>query len=119
MTPTMDYKAIVAFVQEHFTDGLVSVIGSGLSAAEGVPGMTALAAHLTRCADSLTGQDAMLWSQVNATLDMGVGLEATLLKHAPSASLEAWIARGTCALLLPKEREVMCAVLPTAIAHFA
>ncbi|MGD8721092.1 MAG: hypothetical protein PVG46_04770, partial [Desulfobacterales bacterium] len=107
----MDYKAIVAFVQEHFTDGLVLVIGSGLSAAEGVPGMTALAAHLTRCADSLTGQDAMLWSQVNATLDMGVGLEAALLKNPPTYTLEAWIAKETAELLVPKEREVVSAVL--------
>ena len=29
----MDYNALVQFVQEHFTDGLALVIGSGLSAA--------------------------------------------------------------------------------------
>ena len=111
MTPTMDYNAIVAFVQEHFTDGLVLVIGSGLSAAEGIPGMTALTAHLTSRADSLAGQDATLWSQVKATLDMGVGLEAALLKNPPTNTLEVWIAKETAELLVPKEREVVSAVL--------
>ena len=33
----MDYNDIVNFVQGHFTDGLALVIGSGLSAAEGIP----------------------------------------------------------------------------------
>jgi hypothetical protein len=28
----MDYDALVKFVQQHFTDGLALVIGSGLSA---------------------------------------------------------------------------------------
>ena len=32
----MDFDALVTFAQEHFTDGLALVIGSGLSAAEGI-----------------------------------------------------------------------------------
>ena len=43
----MDCDALVTFVQEHFTDGLALVVGSGLSAAEGIPGMPALATHLS------------------------------------------------------------------------
>ena len=39
----MDYSALITFVQRHFTDGLVLVVGSGLSAAEGIPGMGDLA----------------------------------------------------------------------------
>jgi hypothetical protein len=32
--------------QRHFSDGLVSVVGSGLSCAEGLPSMSELATHL-------------------------------------------------------------------------
>ena len=49
----MDYDALVTFAQEHFTDGLALVIGSGLSAAEGIPGMSALATHLSNGAGLL------------------------------------------------------------------
>ena len=60
----MDFDALVTFAQEHFTDGLALVIGSGLSAAEGIPGMPALAMHLSHSARVLTGTDATLWSQI-------------------------------------------------------
>ncbi len=107
----MDYDALASFLPEQFTDGLVLVIGSGLSAAEGIPGMTALAARLISRAGSLAEPDATLWSQIKEALDAGEGLEAALLKHPPTDTLEVWIAKGTSELLMPKEREVMSAVL--------
>src|SRR5258706_14605307 len=107
----MDYDALVKFVQEQFTDGLALVIGSGLSAAEGLPGMAALADNLRSKADELTGTEATIWSHINAALDANSGLEAALLKHAPSDALEVWIARVTTNLLMPKEREVISKVL--------
>lgn len=107
----MLYNDLVKFIQNHFTDGLALVIGSGLSAAEGIPGMAPLAMHLDRSASTLTGSDATLWAQIKKVLDADEGLEAALLKHAPSDTLETWIAKQTCELLLPKEREVISAVL--------
>jgi hypothetical protein len=107
----MDYEGLVTFVQEHFTDGLALVIGSGLSAAEGIPGMPALAAHLGDAAAALTGTDAELWRKITVELDAKQGLEEALHKHPPSSTLEMWIANETCKLLVPKEREVMSAVL--------
>ena len=107
----MDYDALVTFVQEHFTDGLALVIGSGLSTAEGIPGMPALAMHLSNSARVLTGTDATLWLQIKAVLDAGGGLEPALLEHPPSHTLEIWIAQETCEQLMPKEREIMSAVL--------
>jgi SIR2-like domain len=110
----MNYDALVKFVQEHFTDGLALVIGSGLSAAEGIPGMPALAKDLINragVAGELTETDAALWKQIKVVLDAGEGLEAALLKQPPSNTLEVWIAQRTCELLMPKEREVMSAVL--------
>ena len=103
----MNYDDLVAFVQEHFTDGLALVVGSGLSAAEGIPGMPALAEHLCSSAPTLTGSDAALWPKITAVLDAGDGLEAALLKAPPSDSLETWIALRTCELLIPTERAVI------------
>lgn len=110
----MNYDDVVAFVQAHFTDGLVLVIGSGLSAAEGIPGMAALATHLRTRASSggeLTGPLAAEWATVEAALAGGDGLEAALLKRVHSEALEAWIALKTAELLLPAERAVMTSVV--------
>jgi hypothetical protein len=48
---------------------------------------------------------------VAAVLATGDGLEAALLKQAPSEPLKTWIARKTGELLLPSERAVMSAVI--------
>lgn len=107
----MDYDALVRFAQEHFTDGLALVIGSGLSSAEGLPGMPALATHLTIESSELKGTDATLWEQIRALLNAGEGLEAALLQRPPSDTLELWIAQKTCELLIPQERAIMSAVI--------
>lgn len=107
----MDYDTLVKFVQEHFTDGLVIVIGSGLSAAEGIPGMPELAKHLSDKSLALSGTDAAQWEAIRTALNAGDGLEAVLLKHPPSDALELWIAQETCTLMIPEERRVMSSVL--------
>lgn len=111
MWGSMDYDELVKFVQGHFTDGLALVIGSGLSAAEGIPGMPALAAHLNDRSGSLVGAAAALWLQIRTSIDANEGLEAALLKHAPTEDVEVWIGKETSELLMPKEREIMSAVL--------
>lgn len=106
-TSDVTIEDVVNFVQGQFTDGLALVVGSGLSAAEGMPGMPALAMHLSSEAESLVGSDRTLWAQIQTVLDAGAGLEAALLRHPPSPSLEGWIVKKTCGLLLIKEREIM------------
>lgn len=107
----MDYDDVVKFIQGHFTDGLVVVIGSGLSAAEGVPGMAPLADHLHSRSGSLGVDDTTLWKQIKASVDAKEGLEAALLKHAPSESLEEWIVGETCGFLVPAELKIMSEVI--------
>jgi hypothetical protein len=98
---------VIKFIQGHFTDGLVLVVGSGLSTAEGLPGMPALAECLKASATELQGADADVWSKIAILLDSGTGLEAALIGQAPTESLETWIRKKTCDLLLPKERELI------------
>jgi len=107
----LEYNGLLKFVQEHFTDGLALVVGSGLSAAEGIPGMAALAIHLSDHASKLVGDDASCWTRVKRHLDDGAGLEAALLAHPPTVTVEEWIVRETCNLLVPRERLVIGAVL--------
>jgi hypothetical protein len=111
LSKKMNYEALVKFVQQHFTDGLALVVGSGLSSAEGIPGMPELAAHLTTCSNSLAGPDLAVWSKVRVNLTGGEDLETALLKHPPTQELELWIARETAQLLLPRERAVVSEVL--------
>lgn len=107
----MDYDGLIQFIQTHFTDGLVIIVGSGLSAAEGIPGMSELADHLNTSASGLNGGDKAEWGRVAALIAAGEGLEAALLEHPPSELLETWISRETCRLLVPKERDVISAVV--------
>lgn len=102
---------LVKLIQDHLTDGLLLVIGSGLSAAEGIPGMDELAAHLSTEAESLTGDDRLLWTRIKKDLDANNGLEAALLKNSTSDALEDWIRRLTCSFLLPAERAIFTSVL--------
>ncbi len=73
--------------------------------------MVALASHLSGCATELVGEDALRWRDIQAELDAGAGLEAALLRHAPSDALEIWISAKTCELLVPKERKIISDVI--------
>ena len=107
----MDYDALIQFIQGHFTDGLVVVVGSGLSMAEGLPGMSDIAASLCSQAGELSDGDFELWQKIKRSIENNEGLEAALLKDASSETLREWIVKCTCDLLLPKEQEVISAVL--------
>lgn len=111
MSEIANHEDLLTLTQQHFTDGLVLVIGSGLSAAEGVPGMAPLADHLKAHARSLGGAEAELWAPIETALDANEGLEGALLKHPPNENLELWIARRTAELLMAAERDIIAAVV--------
>ncbi|HCT6271814.1 TPA: SIR2 family protein [Pseudomonas aeruginosa] len=91
----MELSALKKELQKHLGDGLVLVIGSGLSCAEGVPGMGPLGRHLvTHIPASLSPDDNKLWEDIYPLIETD-GLEAALLKHAPTPSLEAAIVQST------------------------
>lgn len=97
-------------LQQHLSDGLVLIIGSGLSCAEGLPGMSALADHLyASIGPNLSAEDTVAW---NATVPLirANGLEAALLEKAPSAKLEAAIAMAAGTLISESERAVVTEV---------
>ncbi|MBX9723367.1 MAG: SIR2 family protein [Candidatus Obscuribacterales bacterium] len=108
----MNLEDFKKFVQGHFTDGLVIIIGSGLSAAEGISGMPSLAAHLMEASKSIVDTELLKsWEPLGAELAAKTGLEEALLRYPPTADLENWIMDQTCSLMLPEERAVVQEVI--------
>ncbi len=97
-------------LQQHLSDGLVIVVGSGLSCAEGLPGMGELADHLrVTVGPGLNGDDLAAWAVI-APLMQDKGLEAALLAMPPTPGLESAIASATAVLVTERERKVVTEV---------
>jgi hypothetical protein len=68
-------------LQDHLQEGLLVVVGSGLSAAEGIPEMWLLAEHLKRVVPPrLATTPDPAWSVVVSALDAGDNLESAMGK---------------------------------------
>lgn len=97
-------------LQNHLSDGMVLIVGSGLSCAETLPGMGELAAQLDAVlAPKLKPDAAALWQVISAALGTD-GLEAALLKHPPSPELETAIAAATGDFIAAREGKVIAEV---------
>lgn len=96
--------------QHHFRDGLVTVVGSGLSCAEGIPGMGDLAAHFsTTFGAKLPGDVEEEWKLLLPLISKK-GLEAALHEKPPTPKLEAKIVESTGELIAQRERDILANV---------
>jgi len=106
----MQLDDIKRHLQDYFGDGLVLIVGSGLSCAEGLPNMRHLARHLSdNLHPILSAEDGKLWQKIMPLLETE-GLESALIKKAPTATLEAAIASMTGALIAEKEEKVIAEI---------
>ncbi|MDW9364087.1 SIR2 family protein [Sinorhizobium meliloti] len=106
----MENHQLKLILQRHFTDGLVTIAGSGLSCAEGLPGMGALAGYLqANIGSDLVGHDKALWAELSPLIT-AKGLEAALLAIPPTATLESLIVAKTAELIAQREREIVTEV---------
>lgn len=106
----MELHNVKVRLQEHLSDGLVTIVGSGLSCAEGLPGMGELASYLlAEVGGGLVGADAVAWAGA-APLITAKGLEAALLAVPPTPALEAAISAATGKLIAERERAVVSEV---------
>ncbi|RLA48288.1 MAG: SIR2 family protein [Gammaproteobacteria bacterium] len=95
-------------LQNHLSDGLVVIVGSGLSCAEGVPGMGVLAQYLIdEVPKSIRDNDRVSWSKVSDSLGAGEDLENVFLKVKLSETLEEVILESTHAYILIHEAKVI------------
>lgn len=103
----MNLDSVKTRLQQHLSDGLVIVVGSGLSCAEGLPGMGELADHLrATIGPGLVGDDASTWAVISPLI-VSKGLEAALIEKAPTPALESAIVAATAALISERERTVV------------
>lgn len=106
----MELHELKTHLQQHLSDGLVTIVGSGLSCAEGLPGMGELANHLRAViGPDLSSADVATWAEI-VPLIQSKGLEAALLEKPPSAGLEAAIATATAELIAARERSIVTEV---------
>jgi len=105
---TDDLDQLKRQVQEFLAPGLVIVIGSGLSVAEGISGMRDLASHLLAAIPPKLppGHEAS-WKPIAQGLDTGRGLEEVLLGHPPTPQIEQLIVSETATLVRRDETAVI------------
>jgi len=104
----MDVGKLKQRLQDHFTDGLVTIVGAGLSIAEGIPGMAALADHLQKnVPDRIEADSRPIWDQIAEELSKGTDLENTLLRHPPDAAMEAIIVELTANIIFDAEMSII------------
>lgn len=84
-------------IQEFFQEGTVTIVGSGLSLAEGIPGMGELAKELQSKIPGLlsVSDDVANWKSIESDLTKGIGLEEALHNTKPSAHVEECIRKVT------------------------
>jgi len=106
----MDLHTVKVRLQEHLSDGLVTIVGSGLSCAEGLPGMSELATYLIAgVGGGLIDGDAKAWASASALIATK-GLEGALLAAPPTPAVESAIAVAAGKLIAERERTVVSEV---------
>lgn len=107
----VDEKKLLETLQDFLQEGIVLVIGSGLSASYGIPGMAQLAAHLqANVPQSLTPPDNADWTIVHAKLNAGAGLENALQDVHISPTLLDILTRECAACIEDKERQALLSI---------
>lgn len=98
-------------LQEHLQEGLLVVVGTGLSIAEGIPGMKDLAQHLKKeIPNKLKINDAG-WNQVVVNLDAGKDIESAMSDITLLSSTVDAIIRETANIVLAEELKVFQRVI--------
>lgn len=105
----MELNELKETIQEFFQENTVTIVGSGLSAAEDLPGMKDLANYLMAEVPRLIHDqsDVDAWSAISTELAEGKGLEAVLLNNTPTDRLEAAIRDLTARLVGDAEKKIV------------
>ncbi len=95
------------WLQAIFTDKLVIIVGSGLSCAEGLPGMWHLGEKLKQEIPSkISDENLKTWNEIAACLESD-GLEGALLKHPANDAIESAIIKITAEYVLNEEQKAI------------
>lgn len=97
-SPTIP-EAVAAAVERCLAELPVIVLGSGASAAHGVPGMPALQAHLLQHIKPTNSADEDTWLLVKTAFSSGDDLETALIRNRVSDGLSRQIVEATWSLV--------------------
>lgn len=99
-------------IQEHFRTGLVTLVGSGLSAASGLPTMSKLEVYLRdRMPARISAAELDEWNRIKAVLEAGQGLEVALHAVLTSENVGNAIVNLTAGLIAEEEARVIRSAL--------
>ena len=86
----MELDEVKRIIQDFFQENTVTIIGSGLSLSEGIPGMSALATELLSKLPALLieSDDLDIWAKIAADLSSGVMLEQALHNTKPTPTID-------------------------------
>ena len=99
-------------LQEHLSDGLVTIVGLGLSASHGLPTMAQLSDYLRReIPILLAGISDSSWDEVDARLASGMGLEMALNSLPDGSHLISNIVNVSAVLMLASETRAVQEIL--------
>ncbi len=109
----MNLDEVKRTIQDFFQENTVTIIGSGLSLAEGIPGMSALAEKLQTTVPPLlsASDDIDIWSKISADLSSGMGLEQALHNTKPTPIIEENIRKTTAQYIGNAETNVLCDIV--------
>lgn len=109
----MELDALKRTIQKFFQEDCVTIVGSGLSLSEGIPGMQGLANELrSRIPALLHDQiDKDLWTRIENDLVSGKGLEQALHDTTPSSTIEEQIRKTTAQYIGAAEAHVLLDVI--------
>lgn len=108
----MNLNELKQILQEHLSDDLVLIVGSGLSAACGLPTMSDLADHLiANPHDGMTDNQLALWTTLCQMLENGIDLESALTKVKLDEILELHIINQTANIIEEHEKIVITDVI--------
>ena len=87
-------------IQSFFDQGTVTIVGSGLSCAEGISGMKALSEKLMEdVSNKLSNEDMECWRNIEETLNNGTDLESTLQQNKATNNIEKAIIESAYELI--------------------
>ena len=104
----MDLDSLKQIIQDFFQEDTVTIVGSGLSSAEGIPGMPALSDALQSKvpAQLSDDKDIGIWAEICRDLSAGIGLEQALQNTKPSPPIEDCIRKTTAKFIGQAEAAV-------------
>ena len=87
-------------IQSFFDQGTVTIVGSGLSCAEGISGMKAVSEKLMEdVPNKLSNEDMECWRNIEETLNNGTDLESTLQQNKATNNIEKAIIESAYELI--------------------